>query len=96
MAIFAVVLAFKNNDRRLDVRPAHREYLTSLHAAGKLVSSGPWTDDTGALLLYNVADEAEVREILANDPYTSEDVYDIVDLREWRPLFPFQGGPSAS
>lgn len=89
MAIFTVQLRFKNNDRRLRVRPKHREYLASLHAAGKLVTAGPWADETGALLVYNVADEAELRRILADDPYTPEDVYEIADLREWRPLFPF-------
>ncbi len=92
MAIFAVQLRFKNNDRRLEVRPAHREYLATLHAAGTLVTAGPWTDDTGALLLYDVADEAELREVLAKDPYTPADVYDVAELREWRPLFPFGAG----
>lgn len=89
MSIFAVQLQFKNNERRLEVRPKHREYLTTLREQGKLVTSGPWADETGALLLYAVADEAELREILAADPYTEADVYDIVLLREWLPLFPF-------
>jgi uncharacterized protein len=89
MAIFALQLRFRNNDRRLEVRPAHREYLASLRDAGRLVAAGPWADDTGAMLLYDVAGEAEVREILANDPYTPADVYEIADLREWRPLFGF-------
>jgi uncharacterized protein len=89
MAIFVLQLGFKNNDRRLEVRPAHREYLASLREEGKLVSAGPWADDTGAMLLYDVTGEAEVREILAKDPYTPADVYDIADLREWRPLFGF-------
>jgi uncharacterized protein YciI len=70
------------------VGPKHREYLTTLREQGKLVTAGPWADDTGAMLLYSVADEAEVREILAADPYTPEDVYDIALLREWKPLFP--------
>ncbi|MGH3488942.1 MAG: YciI family protein, partial [Actinopolymorphaceae bacterium] len=54
MAIFVLQLGFKNNDRRLEVRPAHREYLASLREEGKLVSAGPWADDTGAMLLYDV------------------------------------------
>lgn len=88
MAIFAVQLTFKNNDRRLEVRPSHREYLASLRATGKLVTAGPFADDKGALLVYDVADETELREILAKDPYTPADVYDIAELREWRLLFP--------
>ncbi len=72
----------------MEVRPAHRDYLTELNAAGKLVAAGPFTDQTGALLIYDVADEAEVRDILAKDPYTAADVYEIVTLQEWQKLFP--------
>jgi uncharacterized protein YciI len=92
MAIFAVQFRFvsEENERRLQVRPKHREYLASLREAGKLVTAGPYADDGGALLLYEVADEAEVHQILADDPYPS-DVYEIEQLREWRPLFPFNG-----
>jgi hypothetical protein len=87
MALFAVQLTFTDNDRRMQVRPAHREYLTSLRAAGKLLTAGPWADQAGALLVYDVADEAELRGILANDPYTAADVYEIATLKEWQPLF---------
>lgn len=92
MAIFAVQFRFvpQENERRLQVRPKHRDYLASLREAGKLVTAGPFADDGGALLLYDVADEAEVHQILADDPYPS-DVYEIEQIREWRPLFPFSG-----
>jgi uncharacterized protein YciI len=92
MALFAVQLRFTDTDRRMQVRPAHREYLTALRAAGKLVAAGPFADQSGALLFYDVADEAELRDILANDPYTSADVYEIAVLKEWQPLFPFTAG----
>lgn len=92
MAQFVVQLRFDvaRTDRRMEVRPAHREYLNSLKAAGKLVVSGPFTDQTGALLIYEVADEAELRDILAKDPYTAADVYEIATLAEWQPLFPIR------
>ena len=91
MAQFVVQLRFDlaETDRRMEVRPAHREYLTELKAAGKLVAAGPFTDQTGALLVYDVADEAELRDILAKDPYTPANVYEISTLTEWQPLFPF-------
>lgn len=92
MSLFAVQLRFTDTDRRLQVRPAHREYLTSLRESGKLVTAGPFADQSGALLLYDVADEAELREILARDPYTPADVYELVALHEWQPLFPFPAG----
>lgn len=89
MALFAVQLRFTDNDRRLQVRPAHREYLTSLREAGKLAAAGPFADESGALLIYDVADEAELRDILAKDPYTPADVCEIAALNEWQLLFPF-------
>lgn len=89
MAYFAVQLRFTDTERRLQVRPAHRDYLNALRAAGKLVTAGPFADQSGALLLYDVADEAELRQILADDPYTPADVYEIAAFKEWQPLFPF-------
>lgn len=91
MALFVVQLRFDlaETDRRMEVRPAHRDYLTALKEAGKLVAAGPFTDQTGALLVYDdVADEAELRDILAKDPYTPANVYEIATLAEWQPLFP--------
>ena len=90
MAQYVVQLRFDvaQTDRRMEVRPAHREYLTELKAAGKLVAAGPFTDQTGALLVYDVADEAELRDILAKDPYTPANVYELATLAEWQPLFP--------
>jgi uncharacterized protein YciI len=92
MALFVVQLRFDpaDTDRRLAVRPAHREYLAELREAGKLVAAGPFTDETGALLVYDVADETELRDILAKDPYTPENVYELATLAEWKSLFPFQ------
>lgn len=88
MALFALQLKFTDPDRRLEVRPAHREYLAELFAAGKLHEAGPFADQSGALLIYSVADEAELREILARDPYTTADVYEIVTLQEWERAIP--------
>ena len=90
MALYVVQLRFDpaEFDRRMEVRPAHREYLTELKTAGKLVAAGPFTDETGALLVYDVADEAELRDILAKDPYTPANVAEITTLAEWEPLLP--------
>ncbi|WP_405057434.1 YciI family protein [Kribbella sp. NBC_01505] len=93
MAFFVVQLQFDlaETDERLAVRPAHRDYLNELKEAGKLVAAGPFTDQTGALLVYNVADEAELRDILAKDPYTPAEVYQLALLTEWEPVHGFAG-----
>jgi uncharacterized protein YciI len=89
MALFALQLKFTDPERRTEVRPAHRDYLAELKEAGKLVTAGPFADQTGALLIYDVADEAELRDILAKDPYTTADVYEIITLAEWQTAFPW-------
>jgi uncharacterized protein YciI len=70
MALFAALIAFTENEElRLQTRPVHREYLRSLLDAGKLSMSGPWADDTGALIIYEAEDMAEAERILDGDPY---------------------------
>ena len=84
MPLFAVNLTFTDNvERRLDVRPTHREYLKKLLDEGKLFESGPYVDDTGALLVYDAADIAEVQELLANDPYAPNGIVASVTINEW-------------
>lgn len=88
MALFAVAITFvEDEERRLKVRPTHREYLQTLLDAGKLHESGPYTDDSGALLIYHAENEAEVKEILANDPYTAGGVIGDTTIKEWNVVF---------
>ena len=88
MAKFAAVLTFGDEAARLAVRPRHRAYLESLLAGGKLHESGPWADDSGALIVYEAADEAEARALLAADPYSqAEGVLADVQLREWNRIY---------
>lgn len=84
MALFAVNLEFSDDvQRRSEVRPAHREYLATLLKKGKLQQSGPVTDDSGALLIYDSADIAEVQEILSSDPYTPAGIIVGATIKEW-------------
>ncbi|MGI5270694.1 YciI family protein [Nonomuraea sp. CA-218870] len=90
MTRFVVQLAFDGDQERqrerLRVRPAHREHLRALKDRGLLVTAGPWADDSGALHVYEVAGEAELRAILRDDPYTVADACELVLLKEWTPL----------
>ena len=88
MAKFVALLTFGDDERRLAIRPRHREYLRSLLDQGKLVASGPWADDSGALLIYEATDEAEARTLIERDPYTEADVLAGVELRQWNRVLP--------
>lgn len=88
MARFVLELEFGVDDeKRLEVRPAHREYLRGLHDQGVLIAAGPFADDTGALLVYEVPDETALRAILDGDPYYQHKVMREVSVREWSVVF---------
>ncbi len=85
MALFAANLAFTPDlAHRDEVRPKHREYLRSLVDAGKLHESGPYIDNSGALIIYDAADLAEVQELVAADPYAKAGIVVGADIHEWK------------
>lgn len=65
------------------LRPAHREYLAWLHADGRLVACGPFTDGSGALYVYETGSLAEAEEILAADPYHIGGIFAGCMLSAW-------------
>jgi uncharacterized protein YciI len=85
VAKFVAVLEFTDAEElRLQTRPTHREYLRSLFDQGKLVMSGPWADDTGAMLIYEAADMNEAERLLDADPYRTAGVIAEARIKEWR------------
>ena len=88
MPKFAAVFRFADPDRVAEVRSRHRAYLQELLAKGKLHASGPWADGTGALIVYEAADAAEARTLLAADPYAQADgLLADVQLKEWNRVY---------
>jgi uncharacterized protein YciI len=85
-AMYAVQLAFSGDPApRLALRPGHRSRLAELAADGKLLAAGPWSDDSGALLVFVVESREALDEIMAADPYyRAPDV--TRDVREWNPV----------
>jgi len=87
--MYVVELDFDDDSRRLEARPAHRDRLQTLSSQGTLVLAGPWTDDAGAMLVFDLPSEAVLREVMEQDPY-----YDTpgVTVRRIRELQPIAGG----
>jgi uncharacterized protein len=78
-------LAFTASPERLAARPAHRSLLARLHEEGRLLAAGPWADDSGALLVFDVQ-RTELERILDADPYYRTPGVEVTGIREWAPV----------
>lgn len=80
-----VVLKYKFPlERMLQSIDKHRAYLGTLHAAGKLLASGPFVPRTGGGLLVRVENDAELASIIAADPFNLEGLADYTPM-VWAP-----------
>lgn len=82
---FAAFIDYKQDRETIErVRPTHRQYLRSLLDTGKLFASGPFTDDSGALIIYE-ADTAEQAEaILKGDPFNAAGIFVKWKIMPWK------------
>ena len=81
---YAAFIRYGNQDKIAGVRPGHREYLGSLKAQGKLFASGPFTDDNGALIIYEAESEQDARALIEADPFKQTGVFQEIQLKAWR------------
>jgi uncharacterized protein YciI len=85
--MFLVELAFgPQQDERLAARPAHRQLLGRWHADGLVVTAGPYADESGALLIFDVPDVDELDRLLDEDPYYRTPGVTVVRKHEYRPV----------
>ncbi len=85
MALYTATLTYTDDAEKIaQVRPTHREYLKTLLDSGKLHESGPFTDDSGALIIYIADSEADARELLANDPFSINGIITDATVKEWK------------
>jgi uncharacterized protein len=84
--MYVVELAFGPEPERLAARPAHRERLQQLRDAGQVVLAGPWADDSGALLVFDVASHGALDRLLDDDPYFRTPGVTVVRSAEWTPI----------
>ncbi|MBV8473266.1 MAG: YciI family protein [Hyphomicrobiales bacterium] len=72
---------------RLETRPAHLAYPASLgdrvRIGGAMLTSDQ-SSVVGSLLIFEAVDEAEVRALLADDPYAKAQLFASVDVKPWR------------
>ncbi|MBI2804217.1 MAG: hypothetical protein HYX68_04435 [Planctomycetes bacterium] len=92
---FAAIIEYIQDKTKIgEVRPIHRQYLASLKEKGQLAASGPFTDDWGALIVYEAPSKEEAEALLKGDPFHQAGIFVSYVLRPWntvianRDLFP--------
>ncbi|MGW5917974.1 YciI family protein [Nocardia fluminea] len=88
MPIFAVHYTYSASTAadRATHRPEHRGWLNALVDAGTVLSSGPYPDGSGALLLFRAEDSSSLTELLTGDPFAKLGLIDAVRVVEWLPV----------
>jgi uncharacterized protein YciI len=85
---FATTITYADKpDTIAEVRPTHREYLTALKEKGNLWASGPFEDDSGALIIYEADSQADAEALIANDPFNKAGVFQSYTMKPWRQVF---------
>jgi uncharacterized protein len=70
---------------RQAVNPAHADYLYRLAERGVLLLGGPLVDGNSGLLIYEVADRAELQAVLDDEPYIKAGFVAESRIHQWEP-----------
>lgn len=94
MKYAAIIEYLQDKAKIAEVRPVHRQYLAGLKEKGQLAASGPFTDDSGALIVYEAGSREEAEGFLKADPFNQAGIFLKYVIRPWntvianRDLFP--------
>jgi hypothetical protein len=81
---FAAMIEYIQDKAKIgEIRPTHRQYLTKLKEQGQLVATGPFTDDWGALIVYEAATKEDAEKLVQNDPFNQNGVFVRWTIRPW-------------
>ena len=84
---FAATIEYLQDKAKIaEVRPVHRQYLASLKEKGQLAASGPFTDDSGALIIYEAASKEDAEKLLQADPFNAAGIFVKYVVRPWNPV----------
>ncbi len=61
----------------------HGKYMLGIYIKGSMKLAGPLTDDAGGAVLLEVANEAEAKAIVANDPAVKFGVF-VYEIHPWK------------
>ena len=61
----------------------HAAYIDDLIERGIFVMGGPFADQSGSLSLLETVTEQEARELIAQDPFVANGVFELEEVRSW-------------
>ncbi|MFT9845967.1 YciI family protein [Aneurinibacillus sp. REN35] len=70
-----------NKDK--EVRTEHIEYLNDLIQKGKIIAKGPFTDESGGLIIFTANSLEEAQQLAQNDPAALASSR-LFTVREWK------------
>ena len=84
---FAAIIEYSQDRAKVEsIRPAHRQYLNSLKERGQIAATGPFTDGSGALIIYEAATKEEAEALLKGDPFHANGIFLRWQIRPWNPV----------
>ncbi|NGZ03293.1 MAG: hypothetical protein CV090_09615 [Nitrospira sp. WS238] len=92
-----VILGFDGPDgqaKRKLHRPAHLAGLESLNRAGKIILAGPFTDQTGSLIIIEADSIEEAQKIASEDSYTIHGIFERVEVHPFQQVLPTPSPPA--
>ncbi|TBL72481.1 YciI family protein [Paenibacillus thalictri] len=82
MKFFATFLPMKDAQKSVDFRAEHLDYLAQRRSEGKIFANGRFVDGAGGLVIYMAESEAEVLDIVQQDPYVVKGARGY-EIHEW-------------
>jgi uncharacterized protein YciI len=61
----------------------HARFMDALFDAGQVILAGPFTDDSGSMVILATGSVEEARGIFAKDPWARHDILVLAEAREW-------------
>lgn len=86
MKFVGIIEYIQDKEKIQEIRPVHRQYLATLKANRQLAASGPFTDDSGACIIYEAASREDAEKLLQGDPFHQNGIFVRWQLWSWNPV----------
>ncbi len=84
--LYAAILKMVDPIKDAEILEDHIAYLNKYIAEGKIFAKGPFTDHSGGLVIFDVENIEEAKNLIENDPITIHKTR-TYELKEWKSTF---------